>query len=790
MVKGRLVASTSELNNIFPKIGITRNGYARLDTPPEEGVYDYILEPTDAVTSGFVVSSIYGAYLIIFREDGSPVLYNTTTGSELDYSFIFGGDFPAISTPRVYTHKSIKNIIAERVNPNTYYTGVVDTGDTYVLYSPLTVIDKTSGEVLVYKADWFGTGEGTLDAEDVLVDKDKIWMLNGADVYLITDIRQGTLAATSLSTSDYSNMIALPDGSMVVVPYNSPGSPVFRLWWDGQAIQVDSTYGAGMSVDWGMNVLCNVKHSLDGTKVFLSDYEKIYAYNVLDGSLAWSYDYDATYKGSETFSVNPLNGNIITEGNPSIAYPEGTTVIEIDHETGVKTHQADLEIVYDMDKFAMSPSGVLFIQDDNTNNMAFIDLETWNITEIPYNSAVHPYINYMALPLVVGDRAYFPGDTGILAEINFTDKSVKRLTAGSGQSPDEFAVLAADTAGILMYSDIGAGILKVTDGEAGSEWLEFGITRELPTSIEPGFYPPWDSTWSMPMSAELTPELVVPQNEVPTPQNPVYALTYNYSPKSYSVSTLTDGNHAYVGDIPLTKTLGYALGKWQTSSKFVGILNGTSQPVTLDVDTLTSTNLPLLTGSGTIPSAAGMEAPNGDFIIATRRSGLYPYIFIQRYSQDGVSSTPGATFSFPLQDPLNSTMSLSLSFAHTADKLVVFGTHMRWDATEGRLIENYVILNYLPASDSWVTVYMDETPPQNFVGETAVTIGNYAYAPQQTGFVRFNLDTGVFESIPVTKHSEIGLSGVCYAGNGGRVIYPISSPGFVNSGVKEALVIG
>lgn len=804
MKKAIIRSSGISANGFYPKIVIKPNE-ARIVTTGsvdlQEDELFFIEPPDDKFGTDYILMTAshprYGVFVVRYSTTGvSLTLYDTTTGSKLDYNFTFGGELPILDDEEdginIYLHNSVGSMFEIEYNPFTYYTGVIDTEDAYVVYSyPVAAFDKETGEVLWHLADWYGNGEEDLDADRVIVNKDKIWTLtDGYLVNLITDIRTGEFELLELEDS-YDEMIALPDGSVLLLPYYDPGGKVARISWDGNDFQVDTSYGLGsdMSVDWGMDVLCNVKHAPDGSKIYLSDYEKIVAYDAEDGSLLWVYDYDGNYRGSETIAINPLNGNILTH----IEHPDSfddMILQEIDHETGTVARELEIFDVITMDTAAVSPNGILvFIEDDTPGDIVFVDLEAWDYTLVP-GEAGSATTDYMVLPLVTKDAAYFIGiDEKTIVVIDFENKSVRYLDVTGLVDLYAQGLIAADEDGLLLFiSELG--IIKITDKELDSpKWLKLGVARELPDDLPTGYYAPWDVEWQPPVQFSRV-DYIVPQFHAADETDPVYGIT-SVTSSTYEVYQIVDGVEELVtAPINFGGTLHFALCKWQSPTKFVAArTNSTSvAPYLVDVTAETATALPTLTSVGATTRLFGHEVPGGDYVMLRQRSNVYS-LLVYRLEPEGASFSTETSYEFPSSDG-STSLEVGFGYDEAEDKFYASGNYQYYSNAENSTIYLKFLVSYDPTTDTWAEIYVE--PGEDWLDRMPLTqavINGYAYH-FNTG-QRIDLATGDVETVPgydAFKAPFMSPDSGVYLGHDGRVAFTL--PFWMNSNhVRSAYVL-
>lgn len=818
MKKALVKYSVDQANEHFPKVFIGEDGSHRIVSSGEPLVFNegetYFLEPAVA---GFATdyTKIYARAehgSIVVYQDGEVVkvaLFNTTTGSRLDYNFMYEGDTPVLKDGiSAYVHKSFKQIFEDNdLRPMTYYTGVVDMGD-FFLYSnwPVSAIDKKTGEIMWFKDDWYDNGDPNdeLGGDPVYIDKDKIWALNRnngiSTLHLVHNVRTGEFVTISFEDKWFNEMIALPDGSVVLLEYDEPDGDVARVAWDGSQFVVDHDYAPdGLYVYWGMSIMCNVKFSPDGQRFYITTYEDIRAYSVDDGRRLWIYDNNGEYRSSETIAVNPITGNLYTHyENPENW--RNADIHEIDGVTGELIKVVTVENIDTMDNAAMSHDGILFIQGNNEDNFAFIDVmsDPWDITLV-MNEDTITQIPYMALPVVTKDAAYFPANNGSIVAADFRNRTVYYLPTTDlpgGQTIYSHGMLAADNDGVLFYSDNMAGIIKVTDKYPGSEWVPFGVVKPLPDDIEPGFYTVFDEEWSPPLENVYDKAMgIVPMSDVPSEENPVYSFgrDYSVSGNTYFTYKMVEGLAEQVGGFTTPGSIGTVMGKWQSPHKFVAMRSGqhTLQPYLIDALEGTVENLPTLVGTGNPSLLFGMEAPNGDFVIVSARANVST-LYTHKLTPGATSMSTHSTYQFPVSDTPGASMSMLLYGAYAKGKFYIFGRHEYWVTSEERRSRNSVILTYDPIADAWETVYYDEVEPEGFSYQSSPVVhGDYIYIGLSAG-TRFNTLTNQFEPLPGrpigTTRPVTGDKS--YLDVTGRVIYMVGAGGLNNRLINAAYVIG
>lgn len=533
--------------------------------PPEQGYgtsYDYLVH-----------SNSEGTFVIKYQQYNNT-LYNTGSGSKLDYKFQYNNDitYPLSNlSDNVHVYqltgydKLLAASIANTIDLYTWYTNVLDLGTEYLNLKSLYAWDKTTGDVLWSKQDWDSTGTPYyIDNARIVVTfndiarKNTIWAFNfGTTLYAVTDPRTGAFLTVDLTPyGTYNEMFGLPDGSVLLAPYGTPGGDIARVSYDGTQLVVDNTFGSGsgLNLTFGMDVVCNVAHATDKSAYYVSEYDTITAYSMVDGSVLWTY----TRNGSsvdEILWVHPVTGNIICDENTTST---DCDVVELDKSTGAVVHTQHFTEFSDMNSSAMFNDGNIFLaEDEQPQRMGFLDISTtpWTFSAVNINDTTNNlldwagYINYQVLPIVskTNDVAYFVSNNpgGVIA-VDYGTKSVVFLPLiAAGKAPpysgSGHIISAEDNALIYLSDNYLPYKMSVTDLGLPDE-LSPATPSYSPSGLTDGYYETGNATWG-PDKAYYAANSGIYGTDSPTASSPAYVVSGH---QTYGASY---GFNAFVSEV-------------------------------------------------------------------------------------------------------------------------------------------------------------------------------------------------------------------------------------------------
>lgn len=611
--------------------------------PPDKdfgSIYEYMVYPSSD-----------GTFLMKYIQPN--MLYNTTSGSTLDYRYHYRKPLSLSTNPNnfhVYQLTGSDNLITAFTNSTiprynyTYMNKPMDMGSVYLSANALYAVDKTSGNILWDQQDWDNNGTPyTMGSARVVVDIDKAWVFNfDTNLHLVTDVTTGSFITADLSGyGTYNDMFALPDGSVLLCPSYNAGGDIARASYENGQIVIDNTFGAGsnLTVDWSTDIQGNVGHALDGSAYYVSNYDYIFAYSMTDGSLLWVYHRNNS-SNNETFHVHPVTGNIFCDENMY----SGTSftdcdIVEIDKTTGTAVHTQHFSTFDGMGISAMASDGTLFVADTGTvQRRGFLDVSTtpWVFTDATASGVTGGLIAYETKAIVAyNDIAYFPASPnhgGGVVIVDFPNKLVdyvELVGAGKrGPGTSYTALIGAEDDSVLFISGDNLPYrMSLTDLGLPNEVSPNTVSSYSPAGLTEGYYASGDATWGPPLrgrtgdlgvygSAKLT------GASSSSPAYSVVMLSDSGQKARAVVAEIYDGTQHYKGAIDMTGVSQYA-GPVGTDSNgnivMIGDLTANPTPMGI-IDPVNLT----YTSHGSLPAGMYQQIRNGTFGYATN-SGDFVY---------------------------------------------------------------------------------------------------------------------------------------------------------------------
>lgn len=678
-----------------------------------------------------------GAYLFEYLASDVPptinLLYNTTSGSTLDYNYQYKKNISLATdanTTHVYQLTGYDNLItqsnANTISPYTYFTNILDMGSVYLYINSLFAINKSDGSIAWSELDWDNTGSPYyMSTPRVVADIDKIWVFNyGTTLYLVTDVTTGALTSIDLTTyGTYEDMFALPDGSVLLCPYGTPNGDIARATFNGTNIVIDNTFGSGsgLNLAWGMDIQCNIGHALDGSAYYVSEYDTIKAYSMTDGSLMWTYTRNNS-SVDETFQVHPVTGNIICDENTSSGTSSNECdVVEIDKATGTVVHTQHFTEFADMNVTAMDVNGNLFLAEDMApQRWGFLDLSAtpWTFTAVPSNPVDGGNIAYQWLGVssTTNGIMYFANGgkiPGVVAidSVNKTVQFIPLMQAGKAP-PDNnsYTIVSAEDDTLLFMADSSFPYkMSVTDLGLPNE-LSPATQPYAPANLPDGYYETGNATWG-PTLAYIQPNSGIYGQAAPSSTTPAYVVnTQDVPAGTYTrvamVSEIYDGVLRFKGNVEIPGGPANLIPMGERADGTIACLVASSS-TPVQTGFLDPVNLTWTAGGNLPDNNARYYYTGGNYGMATNGGDFY--MFVATSSTMGTYKNASGTTTWTAGTVYPQTVSI-LTPAYTNSVYYVLGI----SGTTGYMY------SYDPTNDTWTALTAPPALPSSFSGGATI----------------------------------------------------------------------
>lgn len=508
-----------DANEFYPKF--VRNSSGSFDVyttelPTEVASDELLINPNENINpleeSYVYVDYADGALLlrIAASEYNVLTLYNTTTGSNLDYQFNYSGNFPTTIDKTQYNFYVPVQGTPTNTNFQPYFVPTLDLGDILLdLSGVLAAYDKETGDLIWGSQDWFNDGSPEfLEMYLPIVTKEGILYFGYSGQYFRVNVLTGEFYTQPYGGA-YQNILPKPNGDLISFSATTT-NPSFLIHWNGTSLDITQLSGAAENHPRTVGFdhpSRNIQHSLDGTKYVTTSGTAVRIWDTDTDALLHEITIDNWYRGN----------NIMVSKDTGLMYIDGYTtaqqLYEINPDDGTFTTSSIDADLPDGFWFAMmSPDGKKIFADDGWNGQAIIDLDTKTVTQTPLKAGFEKDYTVYAIdglsPLRIEQNNWgvTVTDDDTLAIIDFNTDTVhgfdgfadeRKGKLPSGEKP----VLTATTNGVLCaaYDVIYLISSEQLDYDAAGKNTKFDAGQPLTEGwylkgLTDTWYPPYYAT--------------------------------------------------------------------------------------------------------------------------------------------------------------------------------------------------------------------------------------------------------------------------------------------------------